>query len=94
MTADTDDETDGDGQWRFSLSDLEEEEESAESTDEETGDDETTEDDTDSGGNVAGSLQVDEELEAGDISAENALFVVVGVLLAIGFILGFVALFP
>ena len=74
---------DGESQWRYSLSDL----------DDEASADEADEDEQ-SGGNIAGSFKVDEELEAEEISAENALFVVVGVVLAIAFILGFVTLFP
>ena len=70
------DTADDDSQWRFSLSDLEDDSEG------------------DGGGNVAGSMAIDEELEAGDISTENALFVVVGVLLAVAFLAGFLALFP
>jgi len=90
MAADPSDDADTDSQWRFSLSDLEE------TTDDEeaTGDEESHGDNEDSGGNIAGSFAVDEELEAGDISAENALFVVVGVVLAIGFVLGFLTLLP
>jgi hypothetical protein len=91
MAADPSDDADTDSQWRFSLSDLEE------ATDEDaavTGDAESESDSEDSGGNIAGSFTIDEELEAGDISAENALFVAVGVVLAIGFVLGFLTLLP
>jgi hypothetical protein len=84
MTADSNDNGDRDSQWRFSLSDLEEESANGAEEDDENG----------QGGNIAGSFRVDEDLEAEEISIENALFVVVGVLLAVAFILGFVTLFP
>jgi len=75
-TADTVEEDD---EWRFSLSDLED--------DEETADDEEDE----VGGNVFGSLQgAAEELEAGSPSKENVFFVVVGIVLALLFFAQFV----
>lgn len=40
----------------------------------------------DEGGNVAGSLDHEQPLEPGEISRENALFVVLGVLLVVVFI--------
>jgi ABC-type Na+ efflux pump permease subunit len=65
-----------DDEWRFSLSDLEDDEEAVSEAD---GEDEV-------GGNVFGSLQgAAEELEAGTPSKENAFFVVVGVVLALLF---------
>lgn len=85
MASDSGDGSDGNDQWRFSLSDLEDETAN--------GDEEPSAEGT-GGGNITGSLGIDEELEAESISAENALFVVFGVLLAIGFVLGFVTLLP
>ncbi len=52
---------------------------------------------TDDGGidaGVAGTLDVEEELEAGDVNVENALFVLVGVVLALLFVAGFLNLWP
>ena len=64
-----------DDEWRFSLSDLEDDEETSEESDED-----------EVGGNVFGSIQgAAEELEAGTPSKENAFFVVVGVVLALLF---------
>lgn len=55
-------------EWRFSLSDLE---------------DDTEETADDNGGEgIAGTLAPSETIEPGEIDPENALFVVVGVLLA------------
>jgi hypothetical protein len=73
----TDPDETGENEWRFSLDDLEE-------GDEEDGEDEG------GGGNVAGSLVPDEEVEAGDIDLENALFVVAGMILAILVLAGFI----
>jgi hypothetical protein len=87
MAADpeADDDAD-DSQWRFSLSDLEDE-------DEEASTEKAREDvDEDSDSNIAGSLDFDAELEAQRIDLENAAFVLVGVLLAIAVIFGFVTL--
>lgn len=73
-TADTTDADDHD--WQFSIADLE---------DDDTGDDGTT--DTDSAGSesaVAGPVTSKGPLEPGSISRENALFVGVGVLIALG----------
>lgn len=53
---------DGDDEWRFSLEDLEADDED--------------------GGNVAGSFVPDEEIEPESISLENAVFVVLGALVA------------
>jgi len=47
---------------------------------------EETEDETDS--NIAGTLSRDQPLEPGDIDAENAAFVVLGVLLVVVLIVG------
>jgi hypothetical protein len=77
MTADTSD--DEDSQWRYSLADLEE---STEETDE----------DGDKSVNITGSLQIDDELEPGEINTEHALFVVAGVVVAVACLLGFVTL--
>jgi hypothetical protein len=84
MTADPKEQDTEDSQWRFSLSDL----------DGESADGADDADESGNSGNIAGSFRVDEELEAEDISVENALFVVVGVVLAVAFVLGFVTLFP
>jgi hypothetical protein len=89
MESDSGDGSDENDQWRFSLSDLEDE-----AADEETPAEEGAPAEETGGGNIMGSLQVGEELEAESISAENALFVVVGVLLAVAFVLGFVTLLP
>lgn len=43
---------------------------------------------------VAGRMDFSEGLEAGDIDVENALFVVLGVVLAIAFFVGFLNLVP
>lgn len=84
MAANPDDADDED-EWRFSLSDLDGE-------DEQTVEGEEDGETEGSGEGIAGSLDIGEEIEAGDIDLENAVFVVVGVLLAIAFILGFLTL--
>ncbi len=66
-----------DHEWRFSLEDLEGDEE-----------------DDDSGGNIAGAFTPSEDIEPGDISLENALFVVLGVVAMLLVILGFVVTIP
>ena len=77
-TAEDSDTVEEDEEWRFSLSDLED--------DEETGEDEESDEEDDVGGNVFGSIQgAAEELEAGTPSKENVFFVVVGVVLALLF---------
>ena len=90
------DPDDGDDEWRFSLSDLEDREDdeaatSDASTDAET--DDTDESDGISAG-VAGKMDVQEELKAQEIDLENALFVVLGVLLALAILAGFLNLLP
>lgn len=56
-------------EWRYSLEDLDDDSEPGATSDE-------------SGGNVAGSFFPDEELVPGDIDLENALFVLLGVILS------------
>jgi hypothetical protein len=77
MAAGSEDDTED--EWRFSLEELDDEAEPAES-----GVNEKEEDDE--GGNIAGTLAHNQPLEPGDIDLENALFVVVGVLLVVGLI--------
>ena len=96
------DPDDGDEEWRFSLEDLEDEDsedtssEPTESPDIADGSDSTG--DSEGGesidAGVAGRLDLQEELKAQEINLENALFVVLGVVLAIAFFLGFLNLFP
>lgn len=62
-------------EWRFSLSDLEDDEQEKEE---------------ESTGNVAGGLGPSGDVEPGDIDLENAIFVGLGVLAAGIVILGFV----
>jgi len=72
MAGSQDDGDDGDGrEWRFALEEF---------------DDSESEGGGEVGGNVAGALTGDEPLEPGSIDLENALFVLAGVLLAIGFL--------
>ena len=66
-----------DDQWRFSLEDLEETDGEAEETRE-------------SDGNIAGEFVPDARIEAGDIDPENALFVLLGVGVAVAVLAGFV----
>jgi hypothetical protein len=61
---------DSDGEWRFSLEDLD-------------GDEGPESDD---GGNIAGTLTPDGVVEPQEIDPENAFFVLVGVLLAALFV--------
>jgi len=112
MATDPEDE-DTDDEWRFSLSDLEDEggdtgsnaaesaadasgtagdSDGAESP--EVGDGDETTDDGGIDAGVAGTLDVEEELEAGDVNVENALFVLVGIVLALLFVAGFLNLWP
>jgi hypothetical protein len=67
----TDDE---EGEWRFSLSDLEDEE--TQETDEPTDDEQA--------GSVAGSFSPSDTIEPGTIDLENAVFVLLGVALGVG----------
>lgn len=76
MAAGSDDDTDD--EWRFTLEELDDDAEPAESG--------VTEDEKDEDGNIAGTLAHNQPLEPGDIDLENALFVVVGVLLVVGLI--------
>jgi hypothetical protein len=89
MAPDSADQGDEDDQWRFSLSDLE-----SDGAEEGAPAEGGTPAEEEGSGNITGSLRIDEELEAESVSIENALFVVVGVLLAVAFILGFVSLLP
>lgn len=67
------DDGDGDDEWRFSLSDLEDEPET-----------ETEAEDDESGGSgVAGSFAPSDTIEPGDVDLENALFVVVGIVIGL-----------
>jgi|GEM_PF-2493772 len=64
---------DEEDEWRFSLSDLED-------GDADDGDDES---EAGSGSGVAGSFSPSETIEPGEIDPENALFVVVGILIGL-----------
>ena len=98
------DPDDGENEWRFSLEDLEEREDSegsedagSDATESLDADDGAGDENGDGGGldaGVAGRMDFSEELEAGEIDLENALFVVLGVLLALAFFAGFLNLFP
>jgi len=95
------DEEEGDDEWRFSLSDIEqrehEESDAADAGDVASPTDDETENDPEDDGidaGVAGTLEVDAELEAGEVDLENALFVVVGVVLALVVVAGFLNLWP
>lgn len=66
----TDPDDGDDDQWRFSLDDLDDADESD--------------------GNVAGTFAPEDDIEAGDIDRENAVFVFAGMLLALLVIAGFV----
>jgi hypothetical protein len=103
----TDPDDGDDDEWRFSLEDLEEREDSVDSVDSvDAGSDATESADADDGtrdesgggegldAGVAGRMDFSEELEAGEIDLENALFVGFGVLLALAFFAGFLNLFP
>ena len=74
MAAGSDEETED--EWRFTLEELDDEAEPQESEI----------DERDNDGNIAGTFAHDQPLEPGDIDLENALFVVVGVLLVVGLI--------
>lgn len=63
---------DDERQWKFSLEDIAQREQD--------------DDPDDGGGNVAGTLDREEPLEPGDISLENAAFVLLGVLIVVGLI--------
>ena len=72
MAAGSEDDTDD--EWRFTLEELDDEAEPEESEPD------------DESGNIAGTFAHDQPLEPGEIDLENALFVVVGVLLVVGLI--------
>ena len=70
----------GEDEWRFSLEDIGERDESDAEGEE--------------GGNVAGAFSPADEIEAGDIDLENALFVLVGIAIAVAGLAGFVNILP
>jgi hypothetical protein len=69
---------DEESEWRFSLADLEDEEDA-------------TEDDQ---SNIAGEFAPGTEIEAGDIDPENALFVLLGIVVTVATLAGFVLFLP
>ena len=78
-------EGDDDGEeWRFSLADIEER----------TADESEDMDEDGDAGNIAGALSPDETIEAGDIDIENAVFVLLGVVLAVLVLAGFANVLP
>jgi len=82
---------DDDG-WKFELEDLPGADDEA--GDGEAGVDEAEADaDDDSGGNVAGSIGVDQELQPGSPSLENTAFVLLGALCTVLFFLVLVGVF-
>jgi len=85
MAANSEDREENEGEeWRFSLEDIERRHaENAEPDDVDEG-----------GGNVAGDLSPDDEVEAGDIDLENALFVLFGIALAVLMFAGFANVLP
>jgi hypothetical protein len=89
MAANPDGAEGDEDEWRFSLEDIRERDEDDPERD---GDD--PERDGDDGGNVAGALSPADEIEAGDIDLENALFVLVGIAIAVGGLAGFVNILP
>jgi len=88
MAADPD-PADDDEEWRFSLADIEQR--NADAPAAEPGE---TDDGEADGGNVAGTLSPEEAIEPGDIDVENALFVLVGVALAVLALAGFATVLP
>jgi hypothetical protein len=82
MAANPDGAEGDEDEWRFSLEDIRER------------DEDDPERDEDDGGNVAGALSPADEIEAGDIDLENALFVLVGIAIAVGGLAGFVNILP
>jgi len=78
----TQDETEDDDEWRFSLEDLPDSDEGDETPAEQAtaGDSENS--------NVAGTLERRQPLEPGDIDLENAAFVALGAFIVIGLLLG------
>jgi len=87
--AETGDDRDSESEtdWKFSVDEFPDE---SEGDDQRDG--EEIELDADAGdgaeGNITGSLTSDQPLEPGDVDPENALFVLVGVALVAGLILG------
>jgi hypothetical protein len=75
----SEDESDGDEGWRFSVDEVGPQDEP------------DAEVETETGGNVAGTLDRNQPLEPGNIDLENAVFVVLGVLLVVGLIVGAIA---
>lgn len=69
----TGEEEDADDDWKFSLEDVSPEEKP----------DPQEEQTTESNGNIAGTLERNQPLEPGDIDLENAVFVVLGVLIVV-----------
>ncbi|WP_302082456.1 DUF7312 domain-containing protein [Salinibaculum rarum] len=90
MATDSDDEE----EWRYSLSDLEDESDTASDSDGVPADEEETDDSGGIDAGVAGKMDVPEELEAQEIDLENALFVAIGVVLALAFAAGYLNLLP
>ncbi|PSQ57100.1 MAG: hypothetical protein BRD23_08970 [Halobacteriales archaeon SW_9_67_25] len=82
MAADPD-PADDQEEWRFSLADIEQRNADNGETD-----------DSEEGGNIAGTLSPEEDIDPGDIDVENALFVLVGVALAVLALVGFANVLP
>jgi hypothetical protein len=82
-------------EWQFSLADIENRNDGSDGDDGDDGDDENQERTAEGGGgNVAGSFTPAEGIEAGDIDVENALFVLVGAVLAVLVVAGFATILP
>jgi hypothetical protein len=96
MAANPDGAEGDEDEWRFSLEDIRERDEDDPERDEDIRerDEDDPERDEDDGGNVAGALSPADEIEAGDIDLENALFVLVGIAIAVGGLAGFVNILP
>ena len=75
----SEDESDGDDGWKFSVEDVGPQDEPDSN---ENGDGAETD------GNIAGTLDRNQPLEPGDIDLENAVFVVLGVLIVVVLIVG------
>jgi len=91
MAGSRDEREDGDDrEWRFSIEEFDDPDETGDGSREgseefvDSGDRDSDGDGL--GGNVAGSLGLDEPLEPGEIDLENTLFVLAVVLLTIGFV--------
>ncbi|MFT4923650.1 MAG: hypothetical protein ACI8XM_002879 [Haloarculaceae archaeon] len=89
MATDPDSGEGDDEEWDFTLADIEERE--SDENGETEPESETAED---SGGNVAGSFGPAEQIEPGDVDLENAVFVIVGVALAVLALAGFMNILP